>query len=154
MTRPRLHAVPPWVALCGAVVAVLVISCGKEPSGPPAPAILLSPSSVSFAATQGGANPPPQPVNITNSGGGTLSGLTVGTISYGSGQPTGWLSATLSGSTAPATLTLSATTASLVAGTYTATVPVTSAKREVCVLVTDGDPEEAVQLAHAKAIKV
>ena len=126
MIRPRLHVVHPGLALCRAVAAVLVTACGKEPSGPPAPAVLLSPSSVSFGATQGGANPPPQPVNITNSGGGTLSGLAVGTISYGSGQPTGWVSASLSGNTAPATLTLSATTGSLPAGTYSAVVPVTS----------------------------
>src|SRR5439155_3562155 len=76
---------------------------------PPAPASDLSPTSVSFGATPGGANPAPQTVSITNGGGGTLSGLAVEPISYGTGQPTGWLSATLSGSTAPATLTLSAT---------------------------------------------
>src|SRR5439155_952320 len=91
-----------------------------------APAIALNPTIVSFSATPGGANPAPQTVSVTNGGGGTLSGLAVGTISYGTGQSTGWLSASLSGSTAPATLTLSATSGSLAAGTYTATVAVTS----------------------------
>jgi hypothetical protein len=99
------------------------------PSGPPPPAIGLSPSSVSFTATRGGANPAPQTVSVTNTGGGTLSGLTVGTISYvrdSSGLTTGWLSATLNGSTAPATLTLNATIGTLAPGAYTATVPLTS----------------------------
>jgi hypothetical protein len=49
----------------------------------------------------------------------------VGTIGYGTG-PTGWLTAVLNQATAPATLTLSAAKGSLVAGVYTATVPVTS----------------------------
>ncbi len=47
-------------------------------------------------------------------------------ISYGSGQPTGWLTATLAGTSAPTSLTLQATTGSLAGGTYTATVTVSS----------------------------
>src|SRR5207247_5614474 len=94
--------------------------------GPPAPAIALTPSSVSFSATQGGANPAPQTVSVTNGGGGTLSGLAVGTIAYGAGQPTGWLGASLSGSTAPATLTDPDTAGNGDAGSYTATPPVTT----------------------------
>ena len=38
-----------------------------------APAIGLSTSAVQFSATAGGANPAPQTVDITNTGGGTLS---------------------------------------------------------------------------------
>jgi hypothetical protein len=87
------------------------------------PAIGLSTSSVNFSAPAGGANPPPQSVTITNAGGGTLSGLAVAVTYSG---PSGWLSAALSGSTAPATLTLAATTGSLAPGTYQATVRVTS----------------------------
>src|SRR5205823_3274063 len=88
--------------------------------------IAVSPTSVSFSATQGGANPAPQTVNITNSGGGTLSGLVTGTISYGAGQPTGWLAAVLDQPDAPTSLTLRATTGSYVQGTYRATFPVIS----------------------------
>ncbi|MBI4421458.1 MAG: choice-of-anchor J domain-containing protein [Gemmatimonadetes bacterium] len=87
--------------------------------------IALSPTSVTFTATQGGANPAAQAVNVTNSGSGTLSGLAVGTITYGTGA-SGWLSASLSSTTAPSTLTLTATTGSLGAASYTATVPITS----------------------------
>ena len=90
------------------------------------PAIALSSSSVSFAATVGGGNPPAQSVIITNGGGGTLNGLAAGPVGYGAGQPAGWLGLGLSGTSAPATLTLSVTTGALVAGTYTATVPVSA----------------------------
>jgi plastocyanin len=93
---------------------------------PPAPTIVLSPTSLSFAATSGGSSPAAQSVNVTNGGTGTLSGLSLDAVAHGSGQPTGWLSATLSGTTAPATITLNATTGSLAAGTYTATLAVRS----------------------------
>jgi PKD repeat protein len=65
-------------------------------------------------------------VNVTNAGGGTLSALAVGDIQYGHKQPTGWLQAGLAGTTAPTTLTLGAATGTLAAGTYTATVQVSS----------------------------
>jgi hypothetical protein len=91
------------------------------------PQISLSPASLTFTATQGGANPASQAVTITNSGDGTLSGLNIGSISYGPGAAD-WLQApVLSNTTAPATLTLQPVTGSLAAGTYTATVPVQSA---------------------------
>ncbi len=90
------------------------------------PRIAISPSSVSFSANTGGANPGLQAVNITNSGGGILSGLQVGSISYGLGQPGGWLTATLNGTTAPSTISLRVTLGSLPAGLFTASVPVTS----------------------------
>lgn len=87
--------------------------------------IALSPTTVSFSSTQG-VNPDPQKVNVSNAGIGKVSGLAVGTITYGSAQPTGWLAASLSATSAPTTLTLTATSGSLATGTYTATVPVTS----------------------------
>jgi alpha-tubulin suppressor-like RCC1 family protein len=93
----------------------------------PTPTINLSASTANFAATAGGANPPSQNnIQVTNRGTGTLSGLGVGTITYQAGQPIGWLSASLSSTTAPATVTLSAVTGALTAGTYIAGVPITS----------------------------
>jgi hypothetical protein len=95
---------------------------------PPAPSISLSATSRTFNGAQGGANPPSQTVTITNGGGGTLSGLAVGTVTFGGGA-TGWLqSPTLSGTTAnpSVTMTLQAVTGSLAPGSYTATVPITS----------------------------
>jgi len=91
------------------------------------PAIALSPASLTVLDTLGTSDPAAQTVSVSNAGGGTLGGLTVGTISYGASQPTGWLTATLNAATAPTTLTLQLAKGSLAAGTYTATVPIQSA---------------------------
>jgi hypothetical protein len=96
-----------------------------QPAGS-APAIILSSATATFAASAGAASPAAQSVTISNGGTGTLSGLATGSIVYGSGQTGGWLAASLSGATAPATLTLTPTTGTLAAGTYTANVPVTA----------------------------
>jgi uncharacterized membrane protein len=92
-------------------------------SAPPPPAIALTATSATFNATSGGSVPASQQIMVTNSGSGTLSGLTA-PISYISGS--GWLTASLGSSTAPATLTLQPS-AVLAVGTYSATVAVTSA---------------------------
>jgi hypothetical protein len=89
-----------------------------------APQIGLSASTATFSGSAGGADPATQTIHVTNTSGGTLDGLTA-SVAYTSGPP-GWLTASLSGMTAPATLTLSATIAALAAGTYTADVAVTS----------------------------
>ena len=93
----------------------------------PPSSITLSSTALAFNATPGGANPTARTVSITNGGGGTLSGLSVGTIAYGSGA-TGWLQApTLDSTSAPATLTVQPLAGSLAAGSYTATLPIVSA---------------------------
>lgn len=89
------------------------------------PRIGVSASTAAFAADVGGANPAPMTLDVTNTGGGTLNGLTA-TVSYPSGQQTGWLSAALNRTTAPATLTLTAATGTLPVGTHAATVRVAS----------------------------
>lgn len=88
-----------------------------------APSISLSKASLSFAAQVGGGNPSMQTISVTNSGAGTLSGLTE-TVSYTTGS--GWLTVSFDKSTAPATLTAQSTTGTLSAGTYKATVTVAS----------------------------
>jgi hypothetical protein len=88
--------------------------------------IALSAGSATFLDTAGTSDPVPQSINVTNGGGGVLSGLSVGTIAYGAGA-TGWLVASLAAATAPTTLTLQAAKGSLAVGTYTATVPVQAA---------------------------
>lgn len=104
---------------------MIAAGCGDDdPTGPQA-RIGVDPASVTFTAPQGGADPDAQSVSITNTGTGTLSNLTVSTT-YGSGEPTGWLSATLASTTAPTTLSLSPTVGTLEPGTYTATVNVAS----------------------------
>jgi len=115
------------------------------------PQIALSRTNVSVTAIEGGANPAAETVVVTNSGGGTLSGL-ARSIAYGSGQTTGWLTATLSSTTAPSTLTLQAATGSLSAGTYTATVSVTSnvagnSPQTVSVTFTVGGQAPAIALS-------
>jgi trimeric autotransporter adhesin len=119
-----------------------------------APAIALSTNTVSVG-TPIGSNPTPETVNITNGGTGTLSGLST-SVQYGSGQ--GWLTAQLSGTTAPATLTLSFAASNLAQGTYTATVTVASslpgvASRQISVqLVVSLAPVATVTLLPSAAI--
>jgi hypothetical protein len=88
------------------------------------PVISLSPTSLSFFASTGGANPTAQTVSVTNTGGGALSGLSAA-VTYGSAG--GWLSApTFNNTTAPATMTVQPATGSLAAGTYSASVSVSA----------------------------
>lgn len=88
--------------------------------------MLVSPTSVSFDDTTGKAARAPQNVAIARSDttSAPLTGLTLGSITY-IGAP-GWLSATLSGADAPATLTLTENRGTLPAGNYSATIPINS----------------------------
>ncbi|MGH7227827.1 MAG: PQQ-dependent sugar dehydrogenase [Nitrospiraceae bacterium] len=88
------------------------------PPPPLPPTIGLSPTSFSFAAFQGGANPAPQTLNITNTGGGTLS--------WSVSDNALWLTLSPISGTAPSTVTVSVDTTGLVAGTYNATITVTA----------------------------
>ena len=114
-----------WARRALFAIAVALLSCG-EGTGPgvDGPAISRTPASLTFTAQQGTGNSASQPVAVTNSGGGSLSGLGTA-ITYATGS--GWLQASLDQTTAPATLTVQALTGSLTAGTYTATVDITSA---------------------------
>jgi hypothetical protein len=110
----------------GAALLVSALACGKEAVEPGSSgSLVLSPPSATFDATANGANPGTTAVAVSNGASGTLSGLRAG-VAYAPGQPTGWLSASLSATTAPSTLTLGATTGTLGAGTYTAIVAVTA----------------------------
>jgi hypothetical protein len=91
-----------------------------------APAMQLSRTTVPLSTQAGQTSPTPETVAISNSGGLTLTGLTIGAITYTGGQ-SGWLQAALNTTTAPATLTLTPVTAGIfAAGSYSATVPITS----------------------------
>ncbi len=89
--------------------------------------IALSPNTVTFQATTGGPNPVPGAVTITNGGTDALSGLAISAVQYAPSQPTGWLTPTLNGTTAPTSVTLQATTGALGPGTYAASLTVSSA---------------------------
>ncbi|MBL8996099.1 MAG: Ig-like domain-containing protein [Gemmatimonadetes bacterium] len=90
----------------------------------PSPVIGLAPTALAFDVVAGSPSPAAQQVAVTNTGTGTLSGLSA-TVTYGTGA-TGWLASALDGTTAPATLTVTPATGALAAGTYTADVTVAS----------------------------
>jgi hypothetical protein len=88
----------------------------------PRPALLrINPTSLSFAGIAGRLPGPRQIVNIVNDGGGTLLGVGVREIRYGS-TVTGWLTAEIAGST----VSVGADPSKLQVGTFTATVIVGS----------------------------
>lgn len=82
----------------------------------PGPAIATSASSLTFAYTAGGTLPASQSVQITNSGGGTLSWTATSTQS--------WLGVSPTSGTASSALTVSVTPTGLTAGTYNGTVQI------------------------------
>lgn len=135
-TKLRLRATPAQDLLPGVHHATVRITSPQASNSPRLvdvafnitgfnPLIALSPSSVSFIAI-GPGDPPSQSVAVTNAGGGTVERLTR-TITYGAGQPTGWLRAGFGAKEAPTTLELRAVnTPALAPGVYTATVEVNS----------------------------
>ena len=90
-----------------------------EPGG--SPKLALDPQFLTFRATQGGADPSPQTVTLTNAGGGVLQWS--GTVQATGGN---WLSVSPGSGTGAATLTLSATLGSLPAGVYQGLLLVTN----------------------------
>jgi uncharacterized protein (TIGR03437 family) len=82
----------------------------------PAASLAVSPQSLAFQATAGGAAPAAQTVSISNGGGGTLSWTASGGAFWMSLSPT-------SGS-APGTLSIAVNPANLAAGSHTATVTI------------------------------
>ena len=83
----------------------------------------------SFTGTPGDTDPAAQTITITNTGGGTLDDLSLGTIVY-TGSGSNWLTAGLDQLSAPATLTLSVATGALALGTYSAALTVESGKAD------------------------
>ncbi|MCG6987532.1 MAG: DUF11 domain-containing protein, partial [Gemmatimonadetes bacterium] len=110
--------------------------------------IVLSSASVSLTAVAGGSSGT-QIDTVTNGGNGLLSGLSA-SVAYAQG-PTGWLTATLDDTIAPAHLSIAASAALLAAGSYTATVTVASPVRgglsaqvAVTLQVAPGPPDVAL----------
>jgi adhesin/invasin len=106
--------------LVATVTGLTAATFNATASLPPAPVIRLAASTASFAHTIGNAPPAAQTIAITNVGGSALADLVVGI-----GTP-GWLTATLSSSSAPSVLTLAADGTGLAAGTYTGVARVES----------------------------
>ena len=87
--------------------------------------VAVSASAISFAAGILGPDPAPQEVAVSSIDIAALTGVTASVV-YQSGQPTGWLTATLAATTTPTQLTLQAARLALPPGSYTATVIVAS----------------------------
>ena len=82
------------------------------------PAIGVSPTSLSFTASQGGANPATQTVSISNQGGGAFS--------WSANDNATWMTRSPASGTGNGAVTLSVTTGTLTAGSYSATVTITA----------------------------
>jgi hypothetical protein len=109
------------VTAAGATGSPQTIAVHLVVSDPTPPALGVSPTSLSFTATTGGADPAPKTASVTNTGGGTLSFTT----STPAGAP--WLAATPASGNAPGTVTVSPHVGGLSAGTYNADVTVAAA---------------------------
>ena len=83
-----------------------------------APVLVVSPSSLSFNASAGGANPPSQSLGISNGG--------LGTIAWSATSSAPWLSITPASGSAPTTSTVSVATSGLSAGSYAGSITVTA----------------------------
>ena len=95
--------------------ASVTVQEGSSPPPPIAPpAIGVSPTSLSFTATQGGANPATQTVNISNTGDGTLS--------WTANDNAPWLTLSPASGTGNGAVTLTVTTGTFFAGSYSTTV--------------------------------
>jgi hypothetical protein len=77
----------------------------------------LSPSSLSYAATQGAANPTNQNISLTNSG---------GTLNWTVNDDASWLTVSPASGSGSSTLTTSVNTAGLTIGTYNGTLTVSA----------------------------
>jgi outer membrane protein assembly factor BamB len=92
---------------------------GSPGSGTTDPPILqVTPSTMTFTATAGGANPANQSLQVANAGGGTLS--------FSVSEDQSWLSVSPTSGTGATTLSVSVATAGLSAGGYDATITVTA----------------------------
>jgi hypothetical protein len=85
----------------------------------PGPALSVAPTTLAFSGTQGGANPAAQTVNVTNSGGGSLT--------FTASDDQAWLAVAPTSGTAPSSLSVSTNIAGLAPGNYTGTVTISAA---------------------------
>ncbi|MEO6391699.1 MAG: hypothetical protein ABIP75_07590, partial [Pyrinomonadaceae bacterium] len=95
-----------------------LLAYNAQTGGSPSPTIGVSPSSLSFSATAGGANPAGQSLSITNTGGGTLN--------WTATSNQAWLSIAAASGTAPSTPTVSVNITGLAAGTYNGAISISA----------------------------
>lgn len=109
----------------------------------PQSSLAVTPSSLQFAYTVGGAAPDAQTVQIANGG--------TGTLAWSATASDTWLTVSPGSGTAPSTLSIAVSTAGLAAGTYTGSIQIaatgasnTPASIGVTLIVTDVAPALAV----------
>jgi uncharacterized protein (TIGR03437 family) len=109
----------------------------------PQSTLTVAPTSLQFGYTTGGAAPPAQSIQITNSGSGTLT--------WSATASTSWLTVSPTSGTAPSTLSISISPAGLSPGTYTGSIQITAAGASntpasigVTLIVTQAPPSLAV----------
>jgi hypothetical protein len=95
-------------------------------AGPPV--LAVSPASLSFSGTQGGAAPLAKTISVANTGGGTLS--------WTASESASWLSVTPGSGTNAGTVTVTPSLTGLAAGTYTTDLTITGASSTKTVSVT------------------
>jgi hypothetical protein len=150
----------------GTYEATISLSADGAPNSPrtvavrltvaPVPVLQTVPASASFVATTGGAAPPPQVVTAKDASSGVAMETSSVRVDYGAG-PTGWLSATPIATNAPY-VTLQPAIAGLAAGTYSATVwissnAVTSTPIAVPVTLTLTDPTGATMSLSTSSVE-
>jgi hypothetical protein len=99
--------------------ATVTVNFNVQPPPPPNPILNVSPLTLSFSGTQGGANPAAQNVSVTNTGSNTLS--------FTAASDASWLSVSPTSGTAPQTLQISISLTGLTPNTYTGHITVTGA---------------------------
>ena len=111
------YTTPLTIAATGATNTPQTVTVTLTLTAPLIPTIGLAPTNLSFSTTQGGTNPSPQTVNITNSATGTLNWNATSTAS--------WLSVSPASGTGPGSIGATANVTGLAAGTYAASITVT-----------------------------
>ncbi len=91
-----------------------------------APGASIVAPSLSIPATRGDPDPDPVVVKVTSGSAAEVSALAIGSVTYGAGA-TGWLTASLTAATTPASLVLAVKVGTTAPGTYTAQVTINGA---------------------------
>jgi hypothetical protein len=83
------------------------------------PSLNATPSSLTFTASVGAANPPSQTISISNTGGGSA-------LSWTASSSASWLTISATSGTTPSIITVSANMSGLASGTYSGTITITA----------------------------
>ena len=110
------YSAPMTITATGATNTPQIVTITLILTAPPIPTITLNPSTLAFTAAQGGANPTPQTVNVSNTG--------TGTLSWSVSSTTPWLSISPASGTAPGSFTVTANVGGLSAATHSGSITV------------------------------